>query len=324
MNEAMADLTTRAPIAITRHAAPGSMPRADASIVPKTSIAGRALVAVIAIMTFLASLTIGGVALVVGSAGEWQAEVAREVTIQVKPAAGRDIEADVAKAVAAARATAGIADVRPFTREESAGLLEPWLGGGLAVSDLPVPRMVVVKLKSGERPDLASLRAALARDVPPATLDDHRSWVARMRTMSRSAMAVGLAIFGLVLAATILSVAFATRGAMATNRPIVEVLHFIGATDRYIANQFQRRFLVLGLRGGFFGGGAALLLFALASLLGDRTAAAVTGEQPSILFGTLSIGALGYAAILVQIVVVAVVVAVTSRMVVNRTLSAMT
>ena len=52
-----------------------------------------------------------------------------------------------------------------------------------------------------------------------------------------------------------LSVTFATRGAMAANRPIVEVLHFIGANDGFIAGQFQRHFLVLGLEGGLIGGG---------------------------------------------------------------------
>ena len=54
----------------------------------------------------------------------------------------------------------------------------------------------------------------------------------------------------LVLIATMLSVTFATRGAMATNRPVIEVLHFIGAKDGFIARHFQRHFLLLGLKGG--------------------------------------------------------------------------
>src|SRR5882757_953852 len=91
------------------------LPRFETPIVPQSTISGRALVAVVAIMTFLASLTAGGVMLVRTAANEWQADVAREVTIQVRPVAGRDIEADVAKAVAIARASPGIADVRPFS-----------------------------------------------------------------------------------------------------------------------------------------------------------------------------------------------------------------
>ena len=70
-------------------------PRGAASIVPSSSIAGRSLAAVVAIMTFLAALTTGAAMLVVSTANDWQADVGREVTVQVRPAAGRDIEADV-------------------------------------------------------------------------------------------------------------------------------------------------------------------------------------------------------------------------------------
>src|SRR3979411_306192 len=90
-----------------------ALPRFETPIVPQATIAGRALVAVVAIMTFLASLTTGAVMLVRAAASEWQADVGREVTIQIRPADGRDIEADVARAVAIARAAAGVAEVQP-------------------------------------------------------------------------------------------------------------------------------------------------------------------------------------------------------------------
>src|SRR5580704_11430657 len=56
----------------------GALPTTEASIVPADSISGRALVAVIAIMTFLAALTLGAVTLVGAAAGEWQSAIARE------------------------------------------------------------------------------------------------------------------------------------------------------------------------------------------------------------------------------------------------------
>ena len=92
-------------------------------------------------MTFLAALTLGGTVLVRSAAGEWQSAVAREVTIQVRPSEQRDVEADVRNASALASGTAGVAGVRAYSKEESAGLLEPWLGSGLALNDLPIPRM---------------------------------------------------------------------------------------------------------------------------------------------------------------------------------------
>src|SRR5215218_8151069 len=101
---------------------PGALPRFENAIVPKATIAGRALTAVIAIMTFLASLTTGAVMLVRTAATDWQSEVARELTIQVRPAPGRDIEADIVQATSIARASPGVAEVRPYSKDESARL----------------------------------------------------------------------------------------------------------------------------------------------------------------------------------------------------------
>src|SRR3954466_8923582 len=84
---------------MTPRAMAGYMPIGDTPIVPKRSIAGRALVAVVAIMSFLTSLTTGAMVLVRSSAVEWQSDVAREVTIQVRPGQGRDLDAEVNRAV---------------------------------------------------------------------------------------------------------------------------------------------------------------------------------------------------------------------------------
>lgn len=306
--------------------APSSLVRAlpgAAPIVPKNSIAGNSLTVVVAIMTFLASLTTGVAMLVVSAANDWQSEVAREVTIQVRPAPGRNIDADVKAASDIARAAAGIADVHAFTREESARLVEPWLGAGLALDELPIPRLIVVKLGSGVRPDFTSLRQTLTTRVPTSTLDDHRRWMDRMRTMAGTAVFGCIAVLALVWAVTVLSVTFATRGTMATNRPIVEVLHYIGATDGFVSGQFQRHFLALGFKGGALGGGAAILLFGVVEAASSWLAGTAGGDQIASLFGDLSIGVTGYLAIVLQVAFMALVTAFASRRTVNRTLETM-
>jgi cell division transport system permease protein len=296
------------------------LPRSATPIVPKRSIAGRALVAVVAIMTFLASLTVGAVMLVRAAVSDWQSELSREITIQVRPVSGQDIEGQVQRAADIARELPGIAEVRPYSKAESSRLLEPWLGSGLALGDLPVPRIIVVRLTRGQTADLARLRQLLNERVAGSSLDDHRAWIERMRAMTRAALFGGIGILALMLVATVLSVAFATRGAMATNRPIVDVLHFIGARDSFIAGQFQRHFLALGLEGGLIGGGAAVVLFALAGVAANWSRGTASGEQLVALFGTFSIGIEGYVAILGQIALIAAVTAFTSRRTVNRTL----
>jgi cell division transport system permease protein len=298
------------------------LPHFETALVPRNSISGRALIAVVAIMTFLASLTIGAAILVSRAAGEWQSEISREVTIQVVPAPGRDVDSLVDKAVSVARAFPGIAEVRPYSKDESAKLLEPWLGTGLSLSELPVPRLIIVKLASDATPDLAQLRRLLAEQVPGAMLDDHRGWIDRMRAMSGTAVGVGLGALVLMFAATILSVTFATRGAMATNKAVIEVLHFVGAKNGFIARNFQHHFLLLGLQGGAIGGGAAIILFALAGLVSRWFAGTAGGDQTSALFGSFSIGLAGYIAVLCQVALIAVVTALTSRHTVNSTLEA--
>ena len=298
-----------------------TLQQAEAPIVPRATISGRALVAVIAIMTFLASLTSGAVIVVSAAAKEWQSEVGREVTIQIRPAAGRDLEADIARAAAAARATPGVTEVRAYSREESTRLLEPWLGTGVALEELPIPRIVVVRIAPGGTPDLSELRKRLSAQIPGAVLDDHRGFVDRMRRISNIAAGVGVGVFLLVLAATILSVTFATRAAMATNAPVIEVLHLIGARNKFIAGHFQRHFLRLALQGGLIGGGGAALMFVLADGASGWLLGFTDDEQFGALFGSPSVGISGYLAVLVQVGVIAAVTAATCRRIVNRTIA---
>jgi len=301
-----------------RPARPGRETRGDVHIVPRDSIAASALAAVVAIMTFLAAVTSGGVAMLIGSANDWQAEVAREMTIQIRPTPGRDIDAEIGRAQALALAAPGVIEARAFSREESDRLLEPWLGSGLTLDDLPVPRMIAVRVARGSAVDAAALRQSLTREVPGVSLDDHRSGINRMRGVAKAAIAGGMAVFGLVLAATVLSVTFATRGAMASNRPIVEVLHFVGAKEAYIASQFQRHFLGLCLKGGALGGLGAILFL----LLAERISGLLIGdtEEAAAVFGHFSMDLTGYAVLAAEVGLIAGITALTSRQVVIHTL----
>ncbi len=282
-------------------------------IVPRASIAGRALIAVVAIMTFLASITTGTVLLVSASAAEWQSDVASEITIQVRPAAGRDLERDAVAVAEALRAQPGIVEVRPFTKDESAKLLEPWLGSGLSLDDLPVPRVIIARIAPGAVLDLAGLRSRVAQAAPSASVDDHRAWIERMRSMTGAIVFAGIGILALVIIATIISVSFATRGAMAANRPIVEVLHFVGAGDRYIANRFLRHFLRLGLEGGLIGGVAAMLLFGFSESIAGWFSGTPVGDQFGALLGTFSLRPSGYLALAAQALLIAAITALASR-----------
>ncbi|QCK85092.1 ABC transporter permease [Phreatobacter aquaticus] len=293
-----------------------------ASLVPPSSIAGRALVVIIAIMTFLGSLTVGAVNLVHTAAEDWTSSIIREATIQIRPITGRDLQADVVRATEIAVRFPGVADVSPYTAEETVRMLEPWLGTGLSAEDLPVPRLIVVKLADDRRADLSGLRKALTDVLPSASIDDHRQWFDRLRAMARTVVVVGIVIVTLMISTMGLSVIFATRAAVATNRPVVEVLHFVGARDAFIAGEFQRHFLWLALKGGIAGGTAALAVILLAGFIASQWRATAGGDQIEALFGSFSLGTGGYVGIAVLVALVTGVAALTSRWTVMRTLSA--
>jgi cell division transport system permease protein len=211
------------------------------------------------------------------------------------------------------RAQPGIIEVRPFTKDESAKLLEPWLGSGLVLDDLPVPRVIVARVQPGTALDLAALRRAVTLVAPTASVDDHRAWIERMRSMTGATVLAGIGILALVIIATIISVSFATRGAMAANRPIVEVLHFVGAGDRYIANRFLRHFLRLGLEGGLIGGGIAMLAFGFSESIAGWFSGTPVGDQFAALLGTFSLRPSGYLALAAQALLIAAITAWASR-----------
>lgn len=291
-----------------------------APIVPANSIAGNALMTVVAIMSFLACLTVGAVTLVQDASQNWQADINREITIQIIPRSGVDVEVAVDAAVEIARATPGITNVVALSDAQNLALLEPWLGLGLDIDELPIPRLIVISIDDPSLVDLDALTAALAT-VDGASLDDHRRWTERLRAMANVSVVVGFAILSLVFTATVLSVVFATRGAMAGNQQIVSVLHFIGAEDGFVAGEFQRHFLLLGLRGGLTGASLAAILFAVLSFAMAAVRGAPEGVQVTALFGSFAVGPTGYFGAIGVAFAIAILTAITSRLTVFRYLS---
>ncbi len=292
----------------------GFEPRTSHSVVPQGSIAGRSLTLVIAIMAFLASLTLGAVSLVSDTARSWQSDISREVTVQIRPqGTPADAEERVSLARQIADTTPGIISVNVVDDEATRRLLEPWLGSGIVLDELPVPRLLRLGIDRTSPPDLQALSIELSTAVPGASLDDHRSWQRRLGTMARATVLAGGVIFLLMLAATVLTVIFATRGAMAGNRHTIDVLHFVGAERNYIAAQFQRHFLWLGLKGGLAGGVVAIAVFVALGLWSGRDVADPVADQAFALFGTFAVGWSGYGGVVALVFAVAVLTALTSR-----------
>lgn len=292
-------------------------------IVPAASVTGTSLTLVVTIMCFLACLTSGAVYMVYQSASAWLRDVSSEVTIQIEPRAVADTERTVRDVTVFLASQPGVRGVRPLTLEASIELVEPWLGQSEALKSLPVPRLIALELDQGAPADIERLRTAIAAKFKGTTLDDHRHWQAQIRSVTRSLYLGGLAILVLVGAATTAIIISATRSAMAANRDIVEVLHFVGATDRFIAREFETQFLRLGIRAGLVGALCAMTVFFLMptvmAALGGST---VTITELRRLVGVGTLDTLGYLVLVLVVLIIAVLCMFTSRMSVKRILHA--
>jgi cell division transport system permease protein len=294
--------------------------RPTAPILPPSNIQGNALMVVIAIMAFLACLTLGAVSMVRATATGWQSQISREITIQIKPEDGLDMDAALVKARDLALTFVGTRDGQIMDDSATARLLEPWLGTGLNLEDLPVPRLIVVTIDETNPPDFEAMRALLKEEVPQAFLDDHRTWVDRLVQMARTTVLIGAGVLVLVFTAMVLTVVFATRGALSGNRHIIEVLHFVGAEGGFVAQEFQKHFLKISLKGAAAGGILAASLFALASFWQSRSLATPESDQATALFGTFTIGWTGYLGIFATMIVIALLTTITARITVMRTI----
>jgi len=289
-------------------------------IVPDAGTASRPLTAVMAVMCFLACLALGSLFIINRSVAAWTSDVGRQITVQIKPVANADTDAEVAKAVKILKASPGILSATALTKAENARLLEPWLGAGAALGELPVPRLIAVEVDSASPPNLAGLTAQLERAVPGAVLDSHKRWQRQILRTTGTMKLLGYAVLFLVCGTTVAIVVFATRAAMASNRNTIDVLHLIGAQDSFIAHEVQRHFLAIGLKAGFTGALAGIASFIVIKAVSAGPGESADAVATHMLIGTATLGIGDYFVFLLIPVGTALISVVTARLAALRLL----
>jgi cell division transport system permease protein len=280
-----------------------------------TDPARRFLPWLLAMIVFLAGIALAGMMSLSAALDRWDSGLSGTLTVQLPaPAKGKG-ERDMNAAIAALKSAPGVIRARALDAREAATLLEPWLGSGALIDDLPLPRLIDVRIRADAKPDIEGLTALVRAAVPGAIIDDHKKSLDRLITLARTAELVAGAILLLVVIAAIATVIFITRTGLAMHAGGIELLHLIGAADSYVARQFQGQALELALRGGAIG----LALTAL-TVFGLGRAAAPLGSG---LLPDLSLSPAQWAALAGVPVAVALIGMITARITVLRALKAL-
>ena len=214
---------------------------ANGQIMPKEK--GAPLDVVIAVMAFLAALALGASLIADRAAEGWRSGLAGKLTVQIVPPAesspSEGLQRETVAALAVLRATQGIARASPLSQDEKLKLVQPWLGQGNLVADLPLPQMIDAEIMPGASVDLPALATRLKQAAPDSILDDHSHWLARLHDLAETLVWSAYGILLLIAIATAASVSFATRAGLEAHAEIVGLLHQMGAQTGFIARAFE-------------------------------------------------------------------------------------
>ena len=299
---------------------PAHATRRTSQIMPDSGVSGRTLTIVMTIMCYLACMALGALIIINKSIDNWTSDISGQVTVQVRPISGSDIEAELEVAASIIGATEGVTEVRVLSADEGSALLEPWLGSSEILQELPIPRLIEVTIDRENPPNLLGLAERLKNEVRGATLDTHRRWQDQLVRAAGTLRAIGYSVLVLISVTTMAIVVFATRAAMFSNRQIVEVLHLVGARDSFIAVQVQRHFLRLGLKGGFIGAFVGAITFTAVNMLATDGAQGLAENIDAIASGTYNFSIANYLLLLLIPLVATLISLVTARLAIMRIL----
>jgi len=275
---------------------------------------------IIGLMVYLAGLALAGTLVLNGALGRWDRSLSGTLTVQLPPAGDATGDGGMGLVLELLRITPGVKSAEPLSRDATARLLEPWLGASLTPGELALPRLIDLRIDPAQPPDLAALRSRLVAAAPGLVLDDHRLWLDRLASLVLSIEATALAIVALIAGAAIMIVVFITRAGLAVHHATIEVLHLIGARDGYIAAQFERQALALGLRGGL--GGLAATVATLLAIGQASTATTLLGTGARLL-PALELQSWQWLLLTLPTLVTALIAMLTARFTVLRALAHM-
>ncbi|MDP9196400.1 MAG: hypothetical protein M3O22_06520 [Pseudomonadota bacterium] len=282
-----------------------------------TDAASRFLPWITGVMVFLAILAMAAFLLVSGLTRHWRTSLSGTITVQIAAETGDqgtvslDDRADQAQR--ALERLSGVTATR-VSVEESWKLLEPWLGAGLVMQDLPVPALLDVRVDSGSEATLEDMRRQL-EDIPGTSVDDHQAWMKDLMLMARILESVALAVLFLIAGAALLVVMFSARAGLAVHAQVIDLLHVIGATDRYVAGQFQRHAFHMALRGGLGGLAAATVVLLALQFMGR--------DSEALLLPSFSLAPVQWGILVLVPVAGMILSALTARIVALRALGRM-
>ncbi|MCE2927224.1 MAG: hypothetical protein LW823_06255 [Rickettsiales bacterium] len=156
-----------------------------------------------------------------------------------------------------------VQSVKRLSDDEMNELLKPWLGDVARSDKLPVPMVVEVDLMpdAATRLDYKAIQHNLRTIAAGVEVDAQELWVQAFARFSGAIQQIVTVFASLIVSGLAMMIAFTSRAALKLHAKTVQLLHSVGAEDRYVTRQFQFESLRLTLPGALFGTLAAAIAF---------------------------------------------------------------
>ncbi len=230
---------------------------------------GWSLSSIIGVMVLLATLALAAQMGLQHIAHKWENNLSGRWTVELRllPESSPSLEARTDAALKLLRDSDVVIAASALSPTQMRSLLGPWLQSLRMLDTLPLPVLIDVQIRTDAQA-LTELATRLQQAVPGLSIDTHNAALHEARQLLALLRLVAFSILILVSAAALLAVVLVVRAGLLAHANIIAILNIMGATDIYIAKQFQLYAWRLARLGAAMGFTLALLvLLALWALL---------------------------------------------------------
>lgn len=280
----------------------------------------RFLVLLIALMSFLSVLACSGTFALNDMASRWSSGLENKVTIEIAVEtndghllSNKTVRKETKKLAKGLKNNPMIKSLAVLSSAEIQELISPWIGDSLTLNDIPLPGLIAIELRNTNQKSLNTLKSDMLKLSKYARLETHHEWLGDLINFTRTLKNLSLFITLIIASVTIIAITAGIRTRLAIHQKEVRLLHAMGATDHYIARQFQRHAMILSLKGGLLGTVFGLITTAIIIIL--------SSHSDTTLIPTIKISSAGLALLCLIPIIASIIATITSRFTVLRNLS---
>jgi len=231
------------------------------------------IVAIIAVLVFLSGLIWLAGSAAHHMAGRWNQTLSNELTIEITPKLNDEntllppVDERIESVKEALAQYNAVIKISTVSQDELHQALKPWLGDVSAFPDLPLPTLLNISLRPGHDINMDNLAAQISKTIPGVRVIAHYAWAGEVQRLAGTISLLAWSGMGLMAMVLLMVITFTTRARLTMFGAEVEILHTLGATDGFVAGEFERQAFRLSIWGAFIGFGILIaVLYAIITM----------------------------------------------------------